>query len=222
MPADAAERAEWLSRQWTATLNPTPTAGTAATKSYLDTLFVSDLPVGTRWGFKDVHISAGELRVLTSLYPDSVTLLLDRDPLDAFTSYVRKSRAFGRGLFQPGVGEVTTARQFGELWVTRMRGFISMASSGRLLVLPYEHMLEGPQTVAASVLPFCGIGSGQTAMESFIGALARKVKGAPKAGHGLMPTERDLEVLRQICGQGDDVAHLRSELHNRHRGEGPT
>jgi len=52
-------------------------------------LFVSTLPLDTRWGFKEVRYNDIDLTYLTNLFPHSRFIILARSPTDQISSFVR-------------------------------------------------------------------------------------------------------------------------------------
>jgi Sulfotransferase family len=137
---------ENLNSKWIANLFPKPCDWRRAHRSLLDTLLNAPARStgATRWGVKEVRLSATHCLYLRWLYPRAKFVFLIRHPLDAYRSYSR----YGRDWYFTFPDEpVLTPLQFGQRWRQLAEGFLGMASDLSALVVRYEDLIGNDLTI---------------------------------------------------------------------------
>jgi Sulfotransferase family len=137
---------EKLNNQWIANLFPKPADWRMAHRSLFDNLLRTPAKDtgATRWGIKEVRLSAEHCLYLRWLYPNAKFVFLIRHPMDAYLSYSR----YGRHWYFTFPDEpVLTPVQFGQRWRQLAEGFLNMASELSALVVRYEDLITSDLTV---------------------------------------------------------------------------
>lgn len=135
-----------LSDLWVANLYPMPTDLIEAHRRFFMTMFQEPAKqLGySRWGFKEVRLSAAYARYLKLLFPAARFLFLCRNPYSAYRSY-RTFRAWYDKWPSP---PVFTARQFGSVWRSLTESFMEnyIQIGGRFI--RHEDLVTGHLNVA--------------------------------------------------------------------------
>jgi hypothetical protein len=134
---------EQLAAHWVANLFPALEDWRRAQRALLDTLFAQPAAAAgaSRWGIKEVRLTAEHCHYLRWLYPRAKFIFLYRHPLDAYRSYC----SFGRNWYDTYPDRpVFTPTAFGRHWRTLMDGFLAEAPALDALLLRYEDLIRDP------------------------------------------------------------------------------
>lgn len=139
---------EELSSKWVANLYPPINDWREGQRAYFQTLFAHPArrSGATRWGLKEVRLTAEHARYLKWLYPNAKFIFLYRNPLDSYISYVRHGRTWydswpDKPMFTP--------TKFGQHWVKLVRGFTECSSEVGGLVIKYEELTRDESVLKA-------------------------------------------------------------------------
>jgi hypothetical protein len=135
-----------LTEQWIANLFPALEDLRAAHRAFLDRLFAAPArrAGATRWGIKEVRLTADHAAYLRWLYPQAKFLLLYRNPLNAYRSYCR----YGRNWYDTFPDRpVFTPLAFGTHWRTLLEGYLADADALGALLVRYEDLTKNPATL---------------------------------------------------------------------------
>ena len=133
--------ANHLSDAWVANLYPMPGALIEAHREFFLRLYSAPAEqLGySRWGIKEVRLSAEYAGYLKFLYPQAKFLFLYRSPYDSYRSY----RSFRAWYDVWPDSPVLTATQFGALWKRLMDSFIDGHRRVGAMLVKYEDLCDG-------------------------------------------------------------------------------
>ncbi len=146
MPADVLRRADdALADRWTANLHPGPEALLESHRALFRTLFAPPpgSPAGSRWGFKEVRLSAEHALYLHLLFPRAKFVFLVRDPREAYASY----KAWRSWYVRWPREQVRTAWSHAGLWAALAGGFLDEAPRVGGVVIRYEDLVPGGKAI---------------------------------------------------------------------------
>jgi hypothetical protein len=139
--ADAAELSTYdLAEAWTANLCTSPSALLQGHLALMDAAFAAPArAVGrSRWGVKEVRLSADHASWLRVLYPQASMVFLVRDPRATWQSY---RIASGRGWYQQWPNQpVRTVRDFCDMWAKLATGFVTEHAALGGALVRYEDL----------------------------------------------------------------------------------
>ena len=131
-----------LTGEWIANLFPALADWRAGQRAMLDASFAQPArrTGASRWGLKEVRLTAEHCAYLRWIYPKAKFVLLYRDPLEAYRSYSR----YGRSWYDTFPDKpVLTPRHFGLHWQRLMTGFLRDAKALDALLVKYEDLVGG-------------------------------------------------------------------------------
>lgn len=139
--------AESLSMEWIANMYPSVDSLRCAYRQFFDALFQPTTEYGnfSRWGFKDVKLSADDAYFLQWIYPNARFLFLVRNPIDAYISYAPHRPWYIKRPETP----IITAKQFARVWQHIAQSFIDHNQSLNAMLFKYEDLLSNPETLTA-------------------------------------------------------------------------
>jgi hypothetical protein len=132
--------------RWTANLHPGLKTLLEGHRALFRTLCAPPpgSPAATRWGFKEVRLSADHALYLHLLFPRAKFVFLVRDPLDAYASYKTWRSWYTRWPER----QVRTAWGYGGLWAELAGGFLAAAPTVGGTVIRYEDLVPGGAAIA--------------------------------------------------------------------------
>lgn len=133
-----------LDQQWVANLYPHPDHLATAHREFFKALYREPATKYgfSRWGFKEVRLSATYAAYLRWLFPNARFLFLIRNPYDAYRSYRTYRSWYDRW---PG-GPVLTPRGFGEHWRSLAQSFSDQTDQPGGIMVRYEALVRGDET----------------------------------------------------------------------------
>lgn len=142
-----------IQEKWIAHLYPDPGAVRDAHRSFLLTLLAEPAAQKgfERWGFKDCKYGIDHALYLKWLFPKAKFFFVYRNPYQAWRSF-RLFGAYTRWPDRP----VFTAREFGELWASLMRGFLARHADVDGMLVKYEDLVAGGVSVE-TIGAFAGV-----------------------------------------------------------------
>ena len=135
------------SGEWVANLYPEPRSLGRAHRDFFCTLYAEPARSAgfSRWGFKEVRLSADYARYLRWLFPEARLLLLYRNPYEAYRSYRRFRGWYDRWPDEP----VLTPAQFGSRWRDLAGGFVEQSDVLGAHLVKFEQLRADGATVRA-------------------------------------------------------------------------
>jgi hypothetical protein len=136
-----------LPDRWVGNLYPQCDRLLEAHRDFFRSLFVvpaQELGLA-RWGLKEIRLSTAHAQYLRLLFPDSKFLFLIRNPFDAYRSYRECEPWFEHWPDHL----VTTARDFGRMWVRLAADFLDHHAAVNGLLLKYEDLVSDAGTMRA-------------------------------------------------------------------------
>jgi hypothetical protein len=159
------------SGDWVANLFPTLPALRAGHRAFFETTFAAParLAGATRWGIKEVRLTAEHAHYLRWLFPNARFLFLYRNPLRAYESYCGHGRDWydiwpDRPVFTP--------RAFGRHWRDLAEGFIREAKALEVLVVRYEDLVEGSEELVRRIEKHLDVTVDRSVLEDKVGSSA--------------------------------------------------
>jgi hypothetical protein len=136
-----------LARLHSENLYPRPSALVAAHRTFLDTLLAEPArQLGySRWGFKEVRLTAEYAAYLKLLYPRARLVFLVRNPLNSWASYRSEARWF----IEWPDRQVRTVFQFGQAWARIARSFLAWQETLDALLVRYEDLTHDGRAIAS-------------------------------------------------------------------------
>ncbi|HET9644528.1 MAG TPA: sulfotransferase [Burkholderiaceae bacterium] len=180
-----------LTGEWIANLFPSLADWRRGQRAMFDTMYAEPArrAGSTRWGIKEVRLTAEHCFYLRWLYPRARFVLLLRHPLDAYRSYVR----YGRSWYDTFPDRpVFTPVAFGSHWGKLATGFRREADALGALVMKYEDLAAGRFDPAL--------------LESHLGltldrkVLARKVGSSERGGEMAAVNALERWLLKRAVG----------------------
>lgn len=135
-----------LTGEWIANLFPALADWRTGQRALFDAMFAQPArrSGASRWGIKEVRLTAGHCAYLRWLYPNARFVFLYRDPLAAYRSYSQ----YGRSWYNTFPDNpVFTPTSFGRHWRHLMEGYLRDAESLGALLVRYEDLVTGQSTV---------------------------------------------------------------------------
>jgi hypothetical protein len=159
----AGEAREALSEQFIASLYPGPQALVDAHLAFFEQLFAEPARRAagahaierekTRWGFKEVRLSADHAAYLKWLYPRAKIIFLVRNPWDAYRSYAARAKR-GTQWYARWPDQPLTPATFAQHWRILAAGFLEQAERLGALVIRYEALSSGDYRAIEDYLGF--------------------------------------------------------------------
>lgn len=95
----------------------------------------------TRWGLKEVRLSADDAHYLKLLYPNCKLLFLVRNPYDAYRSWAARRNASWKWYYR-WPDQPVTAKLFGQIWKETAESFVQQAEQLDALLVRYEDLKD--------------------------------------------------------------------------------
>lgn len=161
-----------LSGEWIANLFPSLAALRSAHLAFFREAFA--LPAqaagASRWGLKEVRLTAEHAHYLKWLYPGARFVLLYRNPLEAYRSYCR----YGRNWYDVWPDKpVFTPLAFGRHWRELTQGFLRDAPKLDAMVVRYEELVKGSGDLLGRLESYLDITIDRNVLGSKVGSSER-------------------------------------------------
>lgn len=177
--------------EWIANLFPSLDDWRLGQRALFDTMFAAPAQRAgaSRWGVKEVRLTAEHCAYLHWLYPRAKFVLLYRNPLEAYRSYSR----YGRSWYDTFPDRpVFTPTQFGAHWRLLMEGYLRDARALGAMLVKYEALVSG-QVSLAELDSHLGITVNRSVLE-------RKVGSSERGGEKARVNGLERWLLRRAVG----------------------
>ena len=144
-----------LAGRWIANLYPDVSDLLAAYRRYFDTLFGEPArrAGASRWGLKEVRLSADHAAYLRWLFPRAKFLFLVRNPYDSWRSYAAIHARGARWMYHWS-DEPVTAERFARYWAERAESFLDHHQELGGMLIRYEELIRGDLRAIEDYLGF--------------------------------------------------------------------
>lgn len=161
-----------LSDDWIANLFPEPEALRQGHRAFFDVTFAQPAKRAgfSRWGIKEVRLSAQHAQYLKWLYPNARFIFLYRNPLDAYRSYSR----YGRNWYDTWPDKpVFTPGEFGRHWRVLCEGFLLEEKHLGALLVRYEDLVTGNSELLERIEQHLDVTMDRSILGNKVGSSAR-------------------------------------------------
>jgi hypothetical protein len=130
----------------------------------------------SRWGLKEVRLTAEHAHYLKWLYPSARFIFLYRNPLDAYQSYCR----YGRNWYDRWPDKpVFTPTSFGRHWRALTEGFLKDEQALGAFVVRYEDLIDGTEELLHRIERYLDVRLDRSVLGMKIGSSERGGRQAP-------------------------------------------
>jgi hypothetical protein len=167
-----------LADDWIANLFPAPDDLRRGHRAFFDATFAEPArrAGATRWGIKEVRLTADHAHYLKWLYPAARVLFLYRNPLDAYRSYCR----YGRNWYDTWPdAPVFTPTSFGRHWRALTEGFLRNERTLGALVVRYEDLVTGSEELLQRIERHLAVKLDRSVLGNKLGSSERAGRQAP-------------------------------------------
>jgi len=165
------------SGDWVANLFPAATSLRAGHRAFFDATFAEPARrIGmSRWGIKEVRLTAEHAHYLRWLYPHAKFVFLYRNPLHAYQSYC----GHGRDWYDVWPEKpVFTPAAFGRHWRSLCEGFLEAEKRLGALVVRYEDLVNGNAELLQRIERHLEVTLDRSILGNKVGSSARDGKPA--------------------------------------------
>ena len=191
-----------LSKSWTATVQPSSSDFIGAVQVFYHRYFGSEISRREipRWGIKEVHLGKEDLDWLSILFPESPFVILHRNPIDSWLSYINAHRGYGRGWRQPNSNEpIRTANEYVNHWNSRAKGILEFYASHQRLVklMPFHELQFNPELILGETFEFCDLSTKN--IRQSLEASKHKLGNSSDRAANYSLRDQDKDILIKQC-----------------------
>lgn len=151
---------EFASDRWLAEASPPLTAMGDALRQFLISMFAKPTAADAGataplWGVKEVRWGFRELRLLDTLLPGARFVLLVRNPMDAYESFIQHYPNVWYREYPDA--PVATPLAFGRHWASIGRDFLRLRDRPNYVLVRYEDVISDPTSFASLMDSHLGI-----------------------------------------------------------------
>jgi hypothetical protein len=185
-----------LADDWIANLFPAPADLRRGHRAFFEATFAEPArrAGASRWGIKEVRLTAEHAQYVKWLYPDARFLFLYRNPLDAYQSYCR----YGRNWYDTWPGSpVFTPTAFGTHWRKLTESFLNEEQALGALLVRYEDLVKGPEDLLQRIEHYLDVRLDRS-------VLGKKVGSSERGGRQALVSRLEKSLLRRAvspCAQ---------------------